>query len=162
MWIPEAVKPAADLGIRVVLPRVGIVLGEDGGALGQMLTPFRWGLGSPLGPGDQYMSWIHIADLVYLLKFAAEKESIRGPLNAVAPDPVMNRDFTTTLGRVLGRWTLPLHVPTFMLYLMIGGFAEALLGSQRVIPKLALDSGFTFRFDKLEMALRDILVEKTA
>lgn len=156
----KAADPAADLGIRVVHPRVGIVLGEDGGALGQMIPPFRWGLGSPLGSGDQYMPWIHITDLVYLMRFAADTEQIRGPLNAVAPNPVTNRDFTTILGRVLGRWTLPMNVPSFMLYLMIGGFAQVLLASQRVIPQKALDTGFTFRFADLEVALRDILTEK--
>lgn len=157
----QAALPAEDLGIRVVMPRVGIVLGEDGGALGQMLPPFRWGFGSPLGSGTQYMPWIHLTDLVYLLKFAAEKEAIRGPLNAVAPNPVTNQEFSVMLGRVLGRWTLPMNVPSFMLYLMIGGFAQVLLASQRVVPKKALDHGFTFRFDLLEPALRDILTEKT-
>ena len=107
------------------------------------------------------MPWIHITDLVNLFRFAGETESLRGPVNAVAPNPVMNRDFTAVLGRVLGRWTLPIPVPSFMLYLMLGGFAQVLLASQRVLPKKALEAGFKFRFDDLEAALRDILVEKS-
>src|SRR5207244_3694464 len=105
-WEREALA-ALELGVRVVLIRVGIVLGKKGGALAKMLTPFSLGLGSPLGNGKQYMPWVHIDDLVELMLFAARQPSLNGPVNGVAPRPVTNREFTKTLGRVLGR-------PTFM------------------------------------------------
>ena len=155
-WEREAAA-ARELGIRVVPIRVGIVLGERGGALAKMLTPFKLGLGSPLGSGRQYMPWIHIDDLVEMILFAAREPGVTGPLNGTAPNPVTNREFTKTFGRVLGRPTFFPPVPGFMLRLMFGEFANALLGSQRVLPKAALAAGFAFRYSDLEPALRDVL-----
>jgi len=155
-WEREAVA-AREFGMRVVPIRVGIVLGENGGALRKMLTPFKLGLGSPLGSGRQYMPWIHIDDLVEMILFAAREPSVTGPLNGTAPNPVTTREFTKTLGRVLGRPTFFPPVPGFMLRLMFGEFANALLGSQRVLPKAALAAGFKFRYPNLEPALRDVL-----
>jgi len=155
-WEQEALA-AREFGIRVVPLRFGIVLGEGGGALAKMLMPFRMGVGSPLGSGSQYMSWIHIDDLVELMLFAATQASLDTPANAVSPQPVTNREFTKTLGRVLGRPTFMPAVPALALKLMIGEFAEVLLASQRVIPKAALAAGFNFRFSDLEAALCDIL-----
>jgi hypothetical protein len=143
--------------MRVVPIRVGIVLGEKGGALSKMLTPFYLGLGSPLGSGNQYMPWVHIDDLVEMMLFAARDSGVTGPLNGVAPHPVTNREFTKTLGRVLGRPTFMPPVPAFVLKTMIGEFADALLGSQRVYPRAALAAGFAFRFPDLEPALCDVL-----
>ena len=155
-WEREATA-ARELGIRVVPIRIGIVLGEKGGALGKMLTPFKLGLGSPLGSGQQYMPWVHIDDLVELILFAAREVSINAPLNGVAPHPVTNREFTKALGRVLGRPTFFPPVPGFLLKLLVGEFAEVLLASQRVVPRAALAAGFPFKFPELEPALRDVL-----
>src|SRR5205085_2185089 len=155
-WEQEAMS-ARELGIRVVPIRIGIVLGEKGGALAKMLTPFRLGLGSPLGSGEQYMSWVHIEDLVELMLFAAREPSISGPLNGVAPHPVTNREFTKTLGRVLGRPIFMPAVPPIALKLLIGDFGKVLLDSQRAVPVAALAAGFEFRFEELEAALRDVL-----
>lgn len=155
-WEREA-QEAEKLGIRVVTVRVGIVLGQNGGALAKMLPPFRFGLGAPLGSGRQYMPWIHIEDLVRLMVFAAEHENVRGPANGVGPLPVTNREFTKTLGKVLSRPTILPPVPRFMLNLMFGEFGQILLHSQRVVPKKALEAGFEFRFSELEPALRDVL-----
>jgi len=155
-WEREA-GAARELGIRVVPIRIGIVLGKRGGALSKMLTPFRLGLGSPLASGRQYMPWVHIDDLVELMLFAARDERITGPLNGVAPSPVTNREFTKTLGRVLGRPTFFPPVPRFVLRTMLGEFADVLLASQWVYPRAAEAAGFSFRFRELEPALRDIL-----
>jgi uncharacterized protein (TIGR01777 family) len=155
-WEQQA-RAAEDVGVRVVSIRIGIVLARQGGALPRMLTPFRWGLGSPLGNGRQYMPWIHLDDLVSLFCFAAQRPELRGPVNGVAPHPVTNREFTRTLARVLRRpaWLPP--VPAFVLRLMLGEFAQVLLASQRVHPAAALAAGFTFQFPELEAALRNLL-----
>lgn len=155
-----AATVAERLGVRVVLPRIGVVLGPDGGALAAMLTPFRLGLGGRLGDGAQWMSWIHLDDVVDLLIFALEREDVRGALNAVAPEAVRNRDFTRVLGRVLGRPTL-FPVPAFALRLLAGEMSEILLGSQRVAPKVASDRGFSFSYPSLEAALTEICRDPT-
>jgi len=155
-WEREAMA-ARELGIRVVCLRSGVVLGKGGGALAKMLMPFKMGMGSPLGSGNQYMPWVHIDDLVELMLFASQNESISGPLNGAAPNPVTNRDFTKTLGRVLGRPTIMPAVPAFVLRTMVGDMADMLLGSQRVLPRSAVAAGFTFRFPALEQALQSVL-----
>ena len=154
-WEREALA-AETHGLRVALARTGIVLGAGGGALGKMLTPFKLGAGGPLGNGKQWMPWVHVADLARLYVHAAENGSIRGPMNAVAPNPVRNSEFTKALGRQL-------HRPAFMpapyigLRLLFGEFAQVLFASQRVIPKLALDTGFVFQYPDIAAALREIL-----
>ncbi len=155
-WERES-HAARQAGIRVVNPRIGIVLGEKGGAISKMLTPFKLGVGSPLGSGKQYMPWIHIDDLVSLMLFAAERESISGPLNGTAPHPVTNYEFTKTLGRVLKRPTFMPSPPVFMLKILIGEFANVLLQSQNAVPRRSLDAGFHFHYPDLEPALREIL-----
>ena len=155
-WEREALA-ARDLGIRVVLIRTGIVVGEKGGALAKMLMPFQLGLGSPLGSGNHYMPWVHIDDLVELMLFAARESNISGPLNATAPHPVTNRDFTTTLARVLGRPAFMPAVPPLALRLLFGGFGQVLLDSQRALPRAALAAGFAFRYPELEAALKEVL-----
>jgi uncharacterized protein (TIGR01777 family) len=154
-WEQESQK-AGEAAIRVVNPRIGIVLGS-GGALAKMLLPFKLGLGSPLGNGRQWMSWIHIDDLVGLLMFAAKQNDIAGPVNATAPNPVTNRQFTKTLGRVLRRPTILPPVPGFVLRLGMGEFARVLLASQKVTPKAAEIAGYQFMHPELEGALRDVL-----
>jgi uncharacterized protein (TIGR01777 family) len=155
-WEHEALE-AAHLGMRVATVRVGIVLGEKGGALGKMLLPFSLGLGSPLGSGNQYMPWIHIDDLVGIFLHAARHEHVKGPLNGVAPNPVTNREFTQTLGRALGRWTFMPAVPGFVLRTMLGEFGDVLLDSQRVYPVATKQAGYVYQYPELELALRQIL-----
>jgi uncharacterized protein (TIGR01777 family) len=155
-WEREA--QAAELaGIRVVNVRIGIVLGLGGGALGKMLLPFRTGLGSPLGSGNQYMSWIHIDDLAHQMIWAAQNESVCGPLNGTAPNPVTNLEFTQTLAKVLRVPTILPAPPMFVLRSVIGEFANALVQSQRAVPERSLDAGFHFHYPHLEPALRQIL-----
>lgn len=152
----EAAAPARNLGLRVVHPRIGIVLAEQGGALGKMLTPFKLGAGGPLGSGTQWMPWVHVDDLVGLIFHAIEHAELDGPMNAVGPRPVTNREFTRTLAGVLGRPAF-LPAPAFGLRLMLGEFADVLLASQRCLPKAAERTGYAFLYPTLESALRAIL-----
>ncbi len=154
-WEREAMA-AEQLGVRTVTARTGIVLGAGGGALAKMLTPFKLGAGGPLGNGKQWMPWVHVADLARLYVHAADTPSINGPMNAVAPNPVRNSEFTKALGRQL-------HRPAFMpapylgLRLLFGEFAQVLFASQRVIPRVALETGFVFQYPDIASALREIL-----
>ena len=154
-WEGEAAK-AAESGIRVVMPRTGIVLGRNGGALAQMLLPFKMGLGGPIGTGNQWMSWIHIDDLAFLYLHGIRSDAISGPMNATAPEPVTNRDFARVLGRTLKRPAF-LPTPPFALRLAFGEFADILATGQRVIPAKALTSGFRYAFGGLDAALANIL-----
>lgn len=147
---------ARALGIRVVCMRIGVVLGSGGGALTKMLSSFRLGLGGHIGSGKQWMSWIHIDDLVDMILFAIEKGTINGPLNGTAPNPVTNADFTRKLAAVLHRPAF-LAVPGFGLKLLFGEMAQVILGGQRVIPKNALEAGYPFRYSELKPALAAIL-----
>jgi uncharacterized protein (TIGR01777 family) len=166
-WEEEAFK-AEKLGIRVVQIRTGVVLGTDGGALHQMLTPFRFGVGGKIGSGKQYMSWIHIDDLVGIMLHAATNESVRGPVNGVAPSPVTNSEFTTTLASVLHRpallqvpdWALKITLPGWALKITLGEFADVLLGSQRVLPQKITEAGYTFKYPGLTGALQDLIAQK--
>jgi uncharacterized protein len=151
-WEAEASKAP----IRVVLPRIGIVLGRGGGALAAMRPAFRLCLGAKLGSGRQWMAWIHVEDLASLLLFAVENLDIHGPINAVAPWPVRNADFTRSLARTLRRPSF-LRAPAFMLRLLLGDFADGMLASQRVVPAAATAAGFPFRFPEIEPALRDLV-----
>jgi uncharacterized protein (TIGR01777 family) len=121
-----------------------------------MLLPFKLGLGAQLGNGRQWMSWIHVDDLVGLLLHAATRDTVTGPMNGVAPHPVTNREFTQTLAKAVHRPAF-MRAPGLVLKLGAGEFAEVLLASQRVVPKVALDTGYTFRYPKLAMALDAIL-----
>lgn len=152
-----AARPAAEAGLRVTHPRIGVVLDAAGGALPRMLTPFKLGVGGRLGDGRQYMSWITLPDVVGVIRRMLTDEQLRGPVNAVAPQPVTNEEFTKTLGRVLGRPTL-FAVPEFAARLAFGGVADALLlASQRVEPARLKAVGFEFADPTLEGALRRIL-----
>jgi uncharacterized protein (TIGR01777 family) len=154
-WETEAMR-AASITTAVALVRTGIVLARGGGALEQMVPPFRIGVGGPMGPGDQYMSWIHLEDWMALVLWMTTSE-IEGPVNAVAPAPVTNAVFAATLGKVLKRPAV-LRAPAFALRLLLGEMAEPLLlFSQRVVPTRALESGFVFRYARLEEALADLL-----
>jgi uncharacterized protein (TIGR01777 family) len=150
----KAATPAAEAGIRVVNLRTGIVLSAAGGALGKMLLPFKAGLGGPLGPGTQYMSWIAMDDLLGAIHHALVTDAVSGPLNATAPEPVTNAVFTRTLGRVLRRPAVA-PAPAFALRLLFGEMADAaLLSSTRARPSKLLATGYRFRFTDLEHALR--------
>ncbi len=145
---------AAQKGVRVVHMRTGLVLGPGGGVLGKMLLPFKLGVGGKIGSGDQYMSWISRDDLCAAFLHAIQTESLEGPVNGVAPNPVTNLEFTKTLGRVLARPTI-FPVPAFAARLAFGEMAdELLLASQRVEPVKLQESGFSFRHATLESALR--------
>ncbi|HXP46071.1 MAG TPA: TIGR01777 family oxidoreductase [Terriglobales bacterium] len=152
-----ATEPATRAGIRVVSLRIGVVLSPRGGALGRMLTPFRMGAGGRIGSGNQWMSWITLDDIVGAILHALATESLRGPVNTVAPNPVSNARFTRTLGQVLHRPTI-FPLPAFMVRLMFGEMGEALLlGSQRVDSGKLVASGFRFRHSELKPALEAIL-----
>lgn len=150
-------KAAADAGIRVVNLRFGVILSAEGGALKKMLTPFKLGVGGKVGSGKQYMSWITLDDVVSAINFALETESLRGPVNVVAPHAVTNLEYTKTLGRVLSRPTI-FAVPAFGARLAFGEMADALLlSSSRVVPRRLEEAGFKFQNVDLEGALRQVL-----
>ena len=147
----------SDKGVRTVLARFGIVLSRRGGALAQMLTPFNLGLGATLGSGRQYMSWIEIDDAVGAILHVLKDESVSGPVNVVAPNPVTNAEFTAALAKALGRPAF-LTAPEFALRFMYGELADrALLASQRVEPKVLRESGFAFKYPELGGALAEAL-----
>lgn len=153
----QAARAAADLGMRVVCLRIGIVLERDGGPLKAMLPPFSVGLGGPMGTGEQYWSWIHRKDLVRLIEFALDHPELVGAVNATAPEPVTQRRFAATLGAALHR-PASIPMPAFAARLALGEFAdEVLLNGQRVVPEKATYRGFEFEFADLASALDDIL-----
>jgi uncharacterized protein len=151
-----AAREAGKLGLRVVTLRTGAVLGRDGGALAAMLPAFRLGLGGPMGSGRQYLPWIHLHDLVGIIAAAIVDDSIQGPVNGVAPEPVTNREFSTALGRAIARPAV-LPIPAVALRAILGEAACVLLGSQRVDPEALRRTGFPFMFPALDGALADVL-----
>jgi hypothetical protein len=154
-WEKEA-REAEKKGCRVVITRFGIVLGEKGGALGQMIPLFRKYLGGPLGSGNQWFSWIHIEDLTAAFLFLLGHPEFSGPVNFTAPNPVRNRELAKTIGKAMGRPSF-LPVPGFMLKLALGEFGSILLEGQKVIPQKLLKSGFQFRYPEIEQAIEQIL-----
>lgn len=154
-WEAEADR-AGELGIRVVRLRIGVVLGVGGGALQQMLPPFRMFIGGQLASGRQWMSWIHLDDLTGLIRFALETPGLRGAVNGTAPNPARNTEFTRVLARTLHRPAL-FTVPNAALNVLFGDMAEILLASQRVLPAAARRAGFRFHFPDLGPALKNVL-----
>jgi len=154
-WEAEA-QQASALGMRVVLVRTGVVLDRDGGALAKMLPPFKLGVGGPVAGGAQYTSWIHREDLVGMICAALDDERWSGPVNATAPEPVSNREFSHALGHALHRPSL-LPVPGFALGLLYGEMAEIVTTGARVVPAKALVLGYDFRHPELDEALRSAL-----
>jgi uncharacterized protein len=153
----QATKAAKEKGIRTINARFGIILDRHEGALAKMLTPFRMGIGGKVGDGKQWMSWIAIDDVVAALRFLLLDPTMSGPVNVVAPNPVTNSEFTTTLGRVLARPTI-FPMPAFGARLAFGEMADALLlSSQKVDPAVLEDNGFPFDWPTLEAALRHLL-----
>ncbi len=156
----EATEPARQADIRVFLLRIGVVLAQQGGALDKMLLPFKLGLGGRIGSGRQWWSWIHLADIVGAVQHILKADSLRGPVNVVAPNPVTNSEFTRALAQVLRRPAF-LPVPAFAARLALGEMADAaLLASQRVEPAKLTASGYTFRFPELWGALQDLIVAR--
>lgn len=157
-----ATAPASEAGVRVVNLRIGVVLSSEGGALSKMLPPFRMGMGGPLGNGKMWMSWIHLDDLAGAILHAVDTPDLRGPVNGFAPNPVTNKEFARTLGRVLKRPAF-FPVPKAVLRTALGDMAdELLLSSVRGTPVRLNESGFTFVHPELEGALRDLLSKPVA
>jgi uncharacterized protein (TIGR01777 family) len=156
-WEAEA-QQAAELGVRVVLLRSGIVLSRAGGMLAKMLPPFRLGIGGHVGSGKQWFPWIHLDDHIGLIRHVIANERVSGPLNVVAPEPATNAQFTTALGRALHRPTV-LAAPAFALRVALGGqmAEELLLASQRAMPVRTLETGYRFQQPLLEPALKDLV-----
>jgi len=145
-----------EIGIRVVILRIGIVLSKDGGALPQLALPVKLFAGSPLGTGNQYMSWIHINDLGSVFLKAIEDKNMSGVYNAVAPNPVANKEFIKTLAHLFHRPVWPFAVPVFILKILLGEKSMIVLEGQRVTSKKIQDLGFKFQFENLEAALKNI------
>lgn len=155
-WEQEALR-AEGKGARVVMTRFGIVLGKNGGALGQMIPLFKFFLGGPLGSGKQWFSWVHMHDLAEAFGFLLKHPEIKGAINLCSPQPVRNADLGKAIGRVLHRPSF-LPAPGFMIKLILGEFGSVLLEGQRVIPRRLLDAGFKFKYPDIENALKNIIL----
>jgi uncharacterized protein (TIGR01777 family) len=152
-----AAREAEGLGLRLAIVRTGHVLDPRGGLLGELLTPFKLGVGGPIAGGDQYMSWVHIDDEIGILLWALDNERVSGTINSTAPNPVNNREFAQAIGRALHR-PASMPVPGFVLDLKFGGeFGKVLRGGQRVMPRRALDLGYEFRYSEIDSALQNLL-----
>jgi uncharacterized protein (TIGR01777 family) len=154
-WEAEALK-AEEKGARVVITRFGIVLGEKGGALGQMIPLFKKFIGGPIGSGQQWFSWVHIKDLAEAFAFLMKHPEISGPVNVCSPNPVKNRDLAKSLGKVLHRPSF-MPAPAFMIKLVLGEFGSIILEGQRVLPRQLLKGGFVFKYPDIEKALQNII-----
>jgi uncharacterized protein len=154
----EAAADAARAsGVRVVHPRLGVVLGRDGGALGKMAAPFKWFVGGPIGSGRQWTSWIHERDVTRALLLTIDRESLSGPVNVVAPEPATMNDVARSIGRALGRPDA-VRAPAFALRLALGeGLARTLLTGQRVAPRVLEREGFAFEFRSVALAIDDLM-----
>jgi uncharacterized protein (TIGR01777 family) len=155
----HAANPAADAGVRVVLPRISMVLSKYGGGLPKMITPLKMGVGGRIGSGRQWMSWVSIVDVVAGIRFALANSSVRGPVNLTSPQPVTNSEFVKTLGKALHRPAI-MPLPTMAVRLIFGEMGESiLLGSARVVPTALEAAGFRFRYPELPQAFREVLGE---
>jgi len=154
-WEGEALK-AREKGARVVMTRFGIVLGEKGGALSQMIPLFKKYIGGPIGSGKQWFSWVHIKDLAEAFVFLTNHPDISGPVNVCSPNPVRNRDLAKALGRALHKPSF-MPAPGFMVKLVLGEFGSVILEGQRVIPRRLLENGFVFQYPDIERALQSIV-----
>jgi uncharacterized protein (TIGR01777 family) len=152
----KAAQAVTAAGVRLVILRVGVVLDKAGGALAKMLTPFKMFVGGPIGAGRQYVSWIHHEDMAGLILLGLDNGQASGPLNGTAPRPETNRAFSKALGRALHRPSF-MRTPKFMLRLMLGKVASVITSGQRVLPRKALELGYTFKFADIDSALRDVL-----
>ncbi|MDR3627865.1 MAG: TIGR01777 family oxidoreductase [Ignavibacteriaceae bacterium] len=156
IWEESAVK-AKNFGIRSVSIRTGIALSSDGGALKQMLLPYKFFMGGHLGSGKQWFPWIHIADLIRIYLYALDNPSVNGAVNAVAPGQINAKEFAKCIGKTIHRPSF-FPVPLIALKLAVGEAASSIVASQRVIPKKLLDAGFKFKFENVDEALKDLLI----
>lgn len=154
-WENEALQ-AREFGIRTVIFRFGVVLGKDGGALKQMLPPFKIGMGGTIGDGSQPFSWVHIKDLIQAFERAIDDESYEGVYNLTSPNPTTNKGLTKALGKALEKPTI-MQVPKFVLRLQLGEGAQVLTEGQNVLPERLLAIGFSFSFDNIEDAVKDCI-----
>jgi uncharacterized protein (TIGR01777 family) len=155
-WEAEAIK-AEKNGVRVVLCRIGVILGKDGGALSKMLSVFKWGIGSPLGTGKQWFSWISLPDLVNIHLYLMENKTVSGAVNCTSPHPVTNREMTKALGMALHRPVILPPVPAFLLKGILGEFSDVFVKGQKVIPGKLLENGFVFDFPDIKDAFVHLL-----
>ncbi|MCE1165076.1 MAG: TIGR01777 family oxidoreductase [Bacteroidetes bacterium] len=154
-WEKEAFR-AEETGIRTVCIRIGVVLDKQEGALPRLVMPFKFFAGGRLGNGKQWMPWVHVDDVTGIFRHALNNESVNGPVNAVSPNPVTNKEFTKLVGAILHRPSL-FPVPELALKIAVGEFAEFLLGGQRILPDKILKAGYKFRYETAEYALKNLL-----
>jgi len=155
-WEAEAMK-AEKNGVRVVLCRIGVILGKDGGALSKMLAVFKWGVGSPLGSGNQWFSWVSLPDLVNIFIYLMEDETVSGPVNCTSPYPATNREMTKALGKALHKPVILPPVPAFLLKGVLGEFSDVFVKGQKVIPGKLLENGFVFEFPDINDAFAHLV-----
>lgn len=155
----ESAKKFSSLNKRVVILRFGVVLSDKGGALKPMANAVKFFVGSPLGSGNQYLSWIHINDLCSIFQMEIEDENMQGTYNATAPNPATNKEFMQTIGKVLHRPIYPFHVPSFILKMLFGEMSSVLLTGNRASSNKLINQGFTFQFPELKAALENILIK---
>ena len=153
----SAANEAIDYGARVVINRFGVILGNGGGAIPMMIPLFKYWLGSPLGSGRQFFSWMHIKDLINIILFQIENKVQDGPFNCTAPNPVTNRELTRAIASAMNKPLLMPPAPGFFMRLVMGEFADVLLKGQRVIPQKLMDAGYHFEFPDIKSALEDII-----
>ncbi len=158
----EEVNKIRELGVRVVILRIGVVLSYFGGAVPKFMKLTGLGLSSPVGSGEQYISWVHLDDLIDLIKYCIEYPRIEGTFNAVAPNPVTNKEFTKTMAHIMDKPSFLPNVPGFVLKMMLGEKASIVLGGNKVSSKKIMDAGFKFKFDKVDDALYNIIKLKVA
>jgi hypothetical protein len=159
-WEREALA-ASKKGARVVVMRLGVVLGKGGGAMAQMIPAFKRFVGGPIGDGRQWFPWIHLDDLSAAVQFMLENPGIRGPVNLCSPNPVRNRDLAAAIGKALNRPAL-MPAPAFMIRMVFGEFSEVLLGSQRAVPRKLLQQGFSYTHPEIAGAVRAVVQPETA
>jgi uncharacterized protein (TIGR01777 family) len=155
-----SVQPAKELGTRLVINRIGIVLSSKGGALPQTAKPIQFGIGASLGDGKQFVPWVHIDDLCNLFLYAIQNEKMEGVYNATAPTPVTNKELTDSIAEALGKKTISAPAPAFVLRMAMGEMADAVLGGQRTSSMKAQDAGFSFKYPLLVPALREVYARK--
>lgn len=153
----NSTKPIESLGKRLIQLRIGVVLSNKGGALIEMATPVKWGVGAPLGSGKQWVSWIHIDDVCKMILFAIENENMKGIYNAVAPNPVTNRELNKSIAKVMNRPLLLPPVPEFVLKIILGGMFEIVVNGAKVSCGKIMSEGFEFYFSDATMAVKDLL-----